>query len=131
MWLLVGASLLAELFEVAWQQAETFDETIARAAQMYRRSVFVFLAMHPGYWVSLFVALYIDRLTWPILLILTLKIIDIVFKFDLIEHKLNDIPTAPSVHEMLTTPVPRWYFLSGVVTYPWLVYVACNTALSS
>ncbi len=123
-WVFVVLSVLAELFEAAWQQADTLGGALENGRRYYRRSVFLFLAMHPGYWLVLFISLYYDLLTWPIIAMLAFKTLDIFFKFDMIGRMEGRGERTPAMEAMLTAPIPRWYFLAGAAAYPWFVYVA-------
>ena len=124
MWIFVALSFFAELFEAAWQQADTLRGAIENGRRYYHRSVFLFLLMHPGYWLTLFISLYYDLLSWPIIAILSFKTLDIFFKIDMIGRLDGRLEPAYEMEAMLDTPIPRWYFLAGAFTYPWFVYVA-------
>jgi len=123
-WVFVALMVVAELFEAAWQQADTLGGAIERGRRYYQRSVFLFLLMHPGYWLTLFVSLYYDVLNWPIIAILAFKTLDMFFKMDLIGRLDGRGGMSPEMEAMLATPIPRWYFLAGAMAYPWLLYAA-------
>ena len=123
--MVVALSVIAELFEAAWQRADTLKGVVANGWRYYRRSVFLFLAMHTGYLYVLYLSLRYDLLNWPIIGMLVLKSLDIFFKIDLIGRlhgKGGALPT--DMMAMLDAPIPSWYFLAGAVTYPYFVYVA-------
>ena len=126
MWIFVALSVFAELFEAAWQQADTLHGALENGWRYYQKSIFLFLLMHPGYWLTLFISLYYDLLNWPIIAILAFKTLDIFFKIDMIGRLHGRAELTLEMEAMLSTPIPRWYFLAGVMAYPWLVYVAMN-----
>jgi len=74
----------------------------------------------------LYVSLRYDLLNWPILLILTLKSIDIFFKIDLIQRVYGAKSLPADIAAVLDTPVPTWYYLMGAVTYPYFIYAALH-----
>jgi len=123
-WGMVGILVAAELFEAYWQQADTLRGALEKGWHYYRRSVFLFLMMHPGYWLTLFVSIYYDVLNWPIIAVLTLKTLDIFFKIEMMRQLFGGAGMSHETEAMLATPIPRWYFLAGAMAYPWLIYVA-------
>jgi len=81
--------------------------------------------MHTGYLYILYISLRYDLLNWPIIGILAFKSLDIFFKIDLIGRLHGDGSALPAeMAVMLNAPIPPWYFLAGVVTYPYFVYWA-------
>ena len=125
LWTAIILSVGAELFEAAWQQAETLRGVVANGWRYYRRSVFFFFAMHTGYLYPLYLSLRYDLLNWPIVGILVFKSLDIFFKIDLIGRLHGDGEVLPAdMVVMLDTPIPRWYFLTGAVIYPYFIYLA-------
>jgi len=126
MWIFVALSVFAELFEAAWQQADTLRGALENGWRYYQKSIFLFLLMHPGYWLTLFISLYYDLLNWPIIAILAFKTLDIFFKIDMIGRLHGRAELTLEMKAMLSTPIPRWYFLAGVMVYPWFLYVAMD-----
>ena len=124
LWVLIALSIAAELFEAAWQRADSLRGVIENGWRYYRRSVFLFLMMHTGYLYILFLSLRYDLLNWPIIGMLAFKTLDIFFKLDLIGRLHGRGDLSPEMREMLETPIPDWYTLAGAMTYPWFVYWA-------
>jgi hypothetical protein len=58
--------------------------------------------------------------------ILTFKSLDIFFKTEMISRIYGKGRLDPQMEAMLNTPVPKWYFFSGVLVYPYFVYLAFN-----
>ena len=125
LWMAVALSVVAELFEAAWQRAESLRGVIDKGWRYYRRSIFVFLAMHTGYLYTLYLSLRYDLLNWPIIGILAFKSLDIFFKIDLIRRLHGKGEALPAdMAAMVDASIPGWYFLTGAVTYPYFVYLA-------
>lgn len=125
LWTVVALSVAVELFEAAWQRADTLRGVIANGWQYYRRSVFLFLLMHTGYLYTLYLSLRFDVLSWPIVGMLVFKSLDIFFKIDLIGRLHGKRDALPAdMAAILDDPIPQWYFLAGALTYPWFVYMA-------
>ena len=130
LWVLVALSIAAELFEAAWQRADSLWGVIENGWRYYRRSVFLFLVMHTGYLYILFLSLRYDVLNWPIIGMLAFKTLDIFFKLDLIGRLHGKRDVSLEMREVLETPIPDWYVLAGAVTYPWFVYLALTVPSS-
>jgi hypothetical protein len=124
MWTAVVLSVFAELFEAAWQRADTLKDALSNSYVYYKKSVFIFLAMHLGYLVTLFVSLKFNLLNWPIIAILAFKTMDIFFKLDMVRRLFGDKELSLEMSSMLESPIPKWYFLAGVFTYPYFIYMA-------
>jgi len=50
--------LLAELFEAYLQRAETLLGVLAKLYVYYRKSIFLFFLIQPGFYIVLFIVLY-------------------------------------------------------------------------
>ncbi len=120
----VAISIGAELFEAAWQRADSMRGVIENGWRLYRRSVFLFLAMHTGYVYVLFISLRYDVLNGPIIGMLAFKTLDIFFKLELIGYFRGKKRAGAEVQAMLESSIPSWYMFAGVLTYPWFVYWA-------
>ncbi len=116
--------ILVELFEANWQRASTLMGSLAKSYYFYSKSIFLLLFMHIGYLYTLYISLAFDLLNWPIFFILLLKSMDIFTKIHLIEKIFVRKEVDESFIRMLESPTPWWYYLMGVVTYPWLLYMA-------
>jgi len=113
-----------EFFEANWQRAGTLMGSLAKSYYFYSKSIFLLLFMHIGYLYTLYVSLAFDILNWPIFFILLLKTMDIFMKIHLIQKIFVRQEAEESFILMLESPTPRWYYLMGVVTYPWLLALA-------
>ena len=113
-----------ELLEALWQRASTLMGSLAKSYYFYNKSIFVLLFMHIGYLYTLYVSLAFDILNWPIFFILLLKSMDIFMKIHLVQKIFVRQDVEDSFILMLESPTPWWYYLMGVVTYPWLLALA-------
>jgi len=80
--------------------------------------------MHIGYLYTLYISLAFNLLNWPIFFILLLKSMDIFMKIHLVQKVFIRQEADDGFILMLESPTPWWYYLIGVLTYPWLLYMA-------
>ena len=116
--------VMLELFEANWQRSGTLMGSLAKSYYFYRKSIFLLLFMHIGYLYTLYISLALDLLNWPIFFILLLKSMDIFMKIRLVQKIFVDKEAEEGLLLMLQSPTPWWYYLMGVATYPWLLYMA-------
>ena len=124
MWKLILLSIVLELFEANWQRSTTLMGSLAKSYYFYHKSIFLLLFMHIGYLYTLYVSLAFDILNWPIFFILMLKSMDIFMKIHLVQKVFVRQEVDDGFTLMLESPTPWWYYLIGVLTYPWLLYMA-------
>lgn len=125
----VGAILISfvlELLEIFVQYKETLKGSIYRLYGYYSKNSFIFYAVHFGYLWILFVSLYFNNLSWPIILALTLKTLDMFTKLDLMKKLFiePDMKYISQIATILDGKLPIWIYLIGPVTYPYLIYLA-------
>jgi len=116
--------VVLELFEANWQRSGTLMGSLAKSYYFYHKSIFLLLFMHIGYLYTLYISLALDLLNWPIFFILLLKSMDIFMKIRLVQKIFVDKEAEEGLLLMLQSPTPWWYYLMGVATYPWLLYMA-------
>ncbi len=124
MWKLILLSIVLELFEANWQRSNTLMGSLAKSYYFYHKSIFLLLFMHIGYLYTLYVSLAFDLLNWPIFFILLLKSMDIFMKIHLVQKVFVHQEADDGLLLILESPTPWWYYLIGVLTYPWLLYMA-------
>ena len=124
MWKLVLLCVVLELFEAYWQRASTLMGSLAKSYYFYNKSIFLLLFMHIGYLYTLYISLAFDLLNWPIFFILLLKSMDIFIKIYLVQKVFVRQEADDRLLLVLESPTPWWYYLMGVMTYPWLLYMA-------
>ncbi len=113
-----------ELLEASWQRASTLMGSLAKSYYFYNKSIFLLLFMHIGYLYTLYISLALDILNWPIFFILLLKTMDIFMKINLVQKVFVRREADDEFILMLESPTPWWYYLIGVATYPWLLFMA-------
>ena len=116
--------ILLELLEASWQRASTLMGSLTKSYYFYNKSIFLLLFMHIGYLYTLYISLALDILNWPIFFILLLKTMDIFMKIHLVQKIFVRREADDGFILMLESPTPWWYYLIGVATYPWLLYMA-------
>ena len=117
-----------EVAELSWQRAPTIGEMLHRMYGVYRRSVWLFMLGHSGYLYLLYVSLAYDLLNMAMVAALSLKIMDIFTKIDLIRKVYMRKEYDEALRHMLNMRIPPWVWLMGPLTYPWLIYLALTAA---
>ena len=72
--------LLLEIFEGSWQKGKNFNEYLSNLLSIYKKGVIVFIALHPGFYYVLFIAISHNNFSFLISLVLMLKALDITMK---------------------------------------------------
>jgi hypothetical protein len=124
---LVIATAIIEVIEALLQYSTTIRGTVYRLYNSYySKGIIYFFAVQIGYIWIMFLSLAYNNLSWAIILALTLKIMDIFSKLDLINRVVIN-PSDSTLSEVLDMPIPFWVYLAGILTYPYLVYLAFST----
>ena len=118
--------VVLELFEVMIQRADTLYGIISRLYGWYRKSIFLFFLVHPTFYFILFVAIATDRLNFYIIMIIAMKVFDLFYKLELIKAVFIRQKVPEDLAAMLEWKIPSWFFLTGVMLYPPLLYYALN-----
>jgi len=122
--LLTSVLMLLELFEAMIQRADTLYGVIQRLYGWYQKSIFLFFLIHPTFYFILFVVILTGKLDFYITLILAMKIFDLFYKLTLIKKIFIQQQVPPEMAEMLEWKIPVWFFLTGLMLYPPLLYYA-------
>jgi hypothetical protein len=77
---LLCALIFFEFFEVVWQQGHSTRRYIATLLQVYSRSIFLFIALHPSFYFVIFCMMYAHVYTPLAWLLVSIKGLDIVVK---------------------------------------------------
>lgn len=109
-----------ELFEAQWQKADSMLGILVRLHRYYRRSIFLFLALHPTYYFAIWLILRTD-LSVPAVLLLFIKTLDIATKIVLMQQVFDKKEVSMQLHEMLMMPLEKWMPHIGLAVYPPLV----------
>jgi len=116
--------VILELVEAMIQRAETLYGVIERLYQWYRKSIFLLFLVHPTFYFTLFVAVATDVLNFYMIIIIAMKVFDLFYKIELIRTVFVKQQVPPELSAMLTWRIPSWFFLTGVMLYPPLLYYA-------
>jgi hypothetical protein len=116
--------LLAELFEAFVQRSETLLGVLVKLYAYYKKSIFLFFLIQPGFYTVLFIVLYTGVLNVSMVFLLAIKIFDIFYKIELIKKIFIEGEVSPEIAQMLEWRVPPLFFLLGAALYPLLLYFA-------
>lgn len=111
-----------EIYEVQWQKANTLIGMLARMYEHYKKSIFIFLVMHPTfYFVSAFMVLT-DFNVYAVTLF-SIKAIDIATKIALIKKVFIDKELSTELTLALVAPMNKYLPYVGVLAYPVFIYL--------
>lgn len=116
--------LLAELFEAALQRSENLLGVLEKLYTYYKKSIFLFFLIQPGFYVILFVVLYTGVLNLSMIFILAIKVFDMFYKIELIKKVFIEREVSAEIAQMLEWKIPSYFFLTGAMLYPPLLYYA-------
>jgi len=116
--------LLAELFEAWLQRSETLLGVLAKLYAYYRKSIFLFFLIQPGFYIVLFIVLYTGVLNISMVVLLAIKIFDIFYKIELIRKVFIEREVSPEMAQMLQWKMPPLFLFLGAALYPMLLYYA-------
>lgn len=125
-WVYMLFLIFFELFEIAWQYSDTLYQILEKAYRYYSKSIFVFLLMHPSFYFILFVVLATGRLNVSMIIILTLKIFDMFTKIELVRKLFIEQKLSVEMESLLHKRIYKIFFLSGILIYVPLLYIALN-----
>lgn len=118
--------LVLELFEAYIQRADTLGGIIQNLYAYYQKSIFLFFLIHPGFYFVLFVVIYTNVLNISMIFIIALKIFDIFYKIELIKQLFIQRKISQQLSMILGWKIPSWYFFTGAMIYPPMLYLALN-----
>lgn len=113
--------LVLELYEVQWQKASTMMGMLARMYQHYHRSIFLFLIMHPTFYLFMALMILTDYNIYALIL-LGVKAVDIVMKIVLIKQIFIDKKSTTELTLALLAPINKFLPYIGLIAYPPLIY---------
>ncbi|MEJ2489934.1 MAG: hypothetical protein P8Y50_09190 [Sulfurovaceae bacterium] len=125
-WVYILFLIFFELFEIAWQYSDTLYQILEKAYRYYSKSIFVFLLMHPSFYFILFVVLATGRLNVSMIIIFTLKIFDMFTKIELVRKLFIEQKISVEMESLLHKRIYKIFFLSGILIYVPLLYIALN-----
>lgn len=118
--------LIAELFEAVTQRADTLFGVLENLYQYYRKSIFLFFLIQPGFYVVLFIVLVTGILNASMIFLLALKVFDMFYKIELIKKVFVQREVSAEVEQILEWKMPSYFFLMGVGMYPPLLFYALS-----
>jgi hypothetical protein len=118
--------VILELFEAMMQRADTLGGVIERLYGWYQKSIFLFFLVHPTFYFILFVVIVTDLLNFYMVMIIAMKVFDLFYKLELIKAIFIKQKVPADLAAMLAWRIPSWFFLTGVMLYPPLLYLALN-----
>lgn len=124
--LLLFMLVTAELFEGYMQRAPTLIGILSNLYHYYRKSIFLFFLVQPGFYTILFIVLITGVLNASMIFLLALKVFDIFYKMELIKKVFIQKEVSSEIGHMLEWKIPSWYMLIGVGMYPLLLFYALN-----
>jgi len=116
--------LVAELFEAYVQRAETLFGVLSNLYHYYRKSIFLFFLVQPGFYVLLFIVLMTGVLNVSMIFLLALKVFDMFYKIEMIKKVFIEKEVSEKLGQMLEWKMPAYFFLMGVGMYPPLLFYA-------
>ncbi len=112
-----------ELYEVQWQKADTMQGMLFRMYHYYKRSIFVFLLMHPTFYFAASFMIFTHYNIYALLLF-AIKSADIATKLILMKQIFIDKEVSSEMSMMLQTPIHWMLPYIGLTVYPFLIYMA-------
>jgi hypothetical protein len=114
----------AELFEAYIQRAPTLLGILERLNRYYQKSIFLFFAVHPGFYFVLFVVMATDILNFSMIFLVAMKVFDIFYKLELLKKVFKERVVSEELAQILMWRIPSWYFFLGPILYPSLLLYA-------
>jgi hypothetical protein len=125
--LLTFILMILEFFEAVMQRSDTLYGVMQKLYGWYRKSIFLFFLIHPAFYFTLFVVVLTGQLNFYLTLILAMKIFDLFYKLALIRKIFIQREVPPDMQAMLEWKIPVWFFLTGMMLYPPLLYYGLST----
>jgi len=120
---IIALYVVLELYEVQWQKAETIMGMLARMYEQYRKSIFLFLIMHPTFYFGVWFVLVTNYNPYAVAL-LGFKSADIITKILLIKKVFIDKELSEEFTLSLFTPIGSYMPYMGLLLYPFFIYMA-------
>jgi len=124
---LITIMIVLELMEASLQKSNTLEEMIEKLYVYYNKSIFLFFMLHPTFYFTLFVSLYLNIVNFYIIVILLIKTFDIFFKIELIKQRYIKQDMDKELKEMLSLKMSPWMGFLGVFIYVPLLFMAISS----
>ncbi|RUM74659.1 MAG: hypothetical protein DSZ10_01205 [Sulfurovum sp.] len=116
----------AELIEAFIQRAPTLYGVLQKLYLYYRKHIFLFFLVQPGFYTLLFIIMKTGVLNAPMIFLVALKVFDIFYKMELIRQLFVRQEISVEFAQMLEWSIPSWFFMLGVGLYPPMLYYALS-----
>ena len=118
--------LVAELFEALFLRSETLLGVLGKLYTFYKKSIFMFFVVQPGFYVLLYIILDTGILNFTMIFILCIKVFDIFYKIELIKQVFIKREVSHEIAQVLEWKMPTYFWLMGVFTYIPLLFYALS-----
>ena len=115
--------LFLETYEVQWQKAGTIVGMLARMFESYKKSIFLFLVMHPTFYFAIWFMLITDYNLYALSLF-GIKMVDIAMKIILMKQVFIEKEITHELSLALLTPLNKYMPYMGLVIYPPFIFLA-------
>jgi len=115
--------IFLEVYEVQWQKANTLIGMLARMYEHYKKSIFIFLIMHPTFYFAIGFMILTDFNVYAVTLF-SIKAVDIATKIVLIKKVFIDKEMSTEMTMALVAPLNKYLPYIGVWAYPLCIYLA-------
>ena len=117
-----------EIYEVQWQKAATMIGMLARMYEHYRKSIFIFLLMHPTFYFAILFMMFTNYNGYAVALFV-IKGVDIATKIVMIKKVFIDKELSEEMTLALLAPLHFLMPYIGILVYPPLIYMAFSGGL--
>ena len=115
--------IILEVYEISWQKAPSIMGMLIRMYKYYKKSILLFLIMHPTFYFSIgFVIL--TNYSASAMLLLFIKTFDIATKILLIEQVFIKRELSQELSLILLAPINSFLPYIGLLIYPPLIALA-------
>ena len=118
--------VLLEIYELQWQRAQSVMGMLARMYQYYKKSIFLFLIMHPTFYFAIGFMVLTDYNIYASTLFL-IKMFDIGTKIFLIKQIFIDEDISKELTLALFAPLNSFVLYLGLTIYLPLIYLSLES----
>ena len=117
--------ILLEFFEVSWQKAPSIMGMLIRMYKYYKKSIFLFLVLHPTFYFAIWFAMLSDY-SIASMLLLFIKTADIATKILLIQQVFIKKELSQELSLILLAPINSFLPYIGLLFYPVLIVISLS-----
>lgn len=112
-----------EIYEVQWQKAGTLIGMLARMFEVYKKSIFIFLVMHPTFYFAIYFMLVTEYNVYALSLF-GFKMLDIAMKLMMMKQVFIDKEITHELSLALMTPLGSYIPYIGLFIYIPFIFLA-------